>query len=112
MNTANLQLEGLLLALSALCMTLKQKGVLSDAEIEDAFRAAEVAAKARGVTSELRNANVDAVHFPIRFLKRAMESGPEALDFCGIAARVGSSKGARLAVASDEGSSLDGREAP
>lgn len=92
MNTANLQLEGLLLALSALCLTMKQKGILSDAEIDGALRAAETAAKLRGDTSELRNANIDAIHFPIRFLKRAVESGPEALDFCGIAARVGISK--------------------
>lgn len=92
MNTANLQLEGLLLALSALCMTLKQKGILSDTEIVDALRAAEAAAKARGDTSDLRNANIDAIHFPIRFLRRAVESGPDALDFCGIAARVGSSR--------------------
>lgn len=92
MNTANLQVEGLLLALSALCMTLKQKGLLSDAEIGEAFRAAETAAQARGDTSDLRTANIDAIHFPIRFLRRAIESGPEALDFCGIASRVGSSK--------------------
>jgi hypothetical protein len=92
MNTANLQLEGLLLALSALCMTMKQKGLLTDAEIVGALRAAETAAKARGDTSELRTANIDAIHFPIRFLKRAVESGPEGLDFCGIASRVGSSK--------------------
>ncbi|MDF2995682.1 MAG: hypothetical protein K0R27_1319 [Xanthobacteraceae bacterium] len=98
MNTANLQLEGLLLAISALCLTLKQKGILSDAEIGEALRAAETAAKLRGDTSELRNANIDAIHFPIRFLKRAVESGPEPLDFCRIASRVGSSKqNARLA---------------
>ena len=92
MNTANLQLEGLLLALAALCMTMKQKGLLSGAEIEAALRAAETAAKTRGDTSDLRTANIDAIHFPIRFLKRAVETGPDGLDFCGIASRVGSSK--------------------
>ncbi|MDR6955805.1 hypothetical protein J2X65_005188 [Ancylobacter sp. 3268] len=35
MNTANLQMEGLLLALAALCDALKRRGLLTGDEITD-----------------------------------------------------------------------------
>ena len=92
MNTANLQLEGMLLALSALCRALREKGVMNDAEIADALGTAEAAARARGGASALRGANVEAIHFPIRFLRLALKEGPCALDFSSIAAEVGTTK--------------------
>lgn len=99
MNTANLQLEGLLLAISALCATLKAKGILDDADIAGALTAAEAAAEKRCGSSTLSSANVDAVRFPIRFLRGALEAGPGAFDFCGIAAGVAASKQDRRAAA-------------
>jgi hypothetical protein len=95
MNTAKLQLEGLLLALSAICQTLRQSGALADTEIEEALGAAESAAEARCTTSSLSKANLDAVGFPIRFLKTALQSDSEELDFSAIAAEVGKTKPAR-----------------
>jgi hypothetical protein len=46
MNAANLQLEGLLLALYALLDGLKQKGLLTEQEIEEALSTAEANALA------------------------------------------------------------------
>lgn len=92
MNTANLQLEGLLLAVASLCRTLKEKGALEGAEVSDALCAAERAAEIRCGTSGLSSANLEAIRFPIRFLKVAAEDGSQALDFSAIARRVGTGK--------------------
>lgn len=86
MNTANLQMEGALLALAALCDTLKAKGVLSGAEIGEALDRAENGASTRA--PGLSDANAEAIRFPIRFLRRAMaHDGP--LDYAAIAAGIG-----------------------
>ncbi len=72
MNTANLQLKGVLLALYALLNALKRKGVLNQGEIEAALQEAEAnsIAEARE-RDELSKANAEAVSFPIRFLREA-----------------------------------------
>jgi len=87
MNTANLQMEGTLLALAALCETLKRKGMLTGEEIAEALDCAERGASARA--PGLSDANAEAIRFPIRFLRRAMERDGEALDYAAIAAGVG-----------------------
>ncbi len=87
MNTANLQMEGLLLALAALCGELKRKGALSGSEIEAALGLAENGASTR--LSELSEANVEAIHFPIRFLRLALQGDGKDLDFRTICAEIG-----------------------
>jgi hypothetical protein len=95
MNTANLQLEGLLLALSAVVGLLRRKGIVTDAELEAALGEAELAA----LTDEARPgglslANVEAVLFPIRYLRAAGKGLPHeaVLPFSRVATRVGQSK--------------------
>ncbi|CAA0096696.1 Uncharacterised protein [Starkeya nomas] len=87
MNTANLQMEGVLLALAALCDVLKRKDVLNGDEIAAALDRAEKGASARA--PGLSEANVEAIRFPIRFLCRAMERDGDALDYAAIAAGIG-----------------------
>jgi hypothetical protein len=77
MNTANLQLEGLLLAVSAIADALKSKGILSRDDLEAALGRAETIARADpGRSGQMSPANVAAVLFPIRFLREA--NGREA----------------------------------
>jgi hypothetical protein len=80
-------MEGLLLALTALCRELQRKSVLSKGEIEAALDDAETGASARA--SEFSDANVEAIHFPIRFLRLALRRNGQALDFRTIAAEIG-----------------------
>ncbi|CEJ15348.1 hypothetical protein BN1110_05691 [bacterium YEK0313] len=87
MNTANLQMEGLLLALAALCVELKRKDILSERDIGAALDLAESGASAR--LSELRDANTEAIHFPIRFLRQALSRGDGPLDYRAITATIG-----------------------
>jgi hypothetical protein len=84
MNTANLQLEGLLLALSAVVGVLRRKGIVSDAELDAALNEAEGAAMK----------DDEAVLFPIRYLRAASKGLPEeaVLPFSRIATKVGQAK--------------------
>lgn len=75
MNTANLQLEGLLLALGSLMRALKKKGLLTEAEIQEMLREAEMRAASEARPDGLSPANVHAVMFPIRFLDRDVAVG-------------------------------------
>lgn len=86
MNTANLQLEGLLLAVAALCGELKRKRMLDGAEIESALDRAEQGASAR--MSELSDANLEAIQFPVRFLRHALRDVGK-LDYRTIAVEIG-----------------------
>jgi hypothetical protein len=82
MNTANLQLQGTLIALYALLRAIKAKGVLNQQEIEDALAEAEATALAAGVErDELSRANAEAICFPIRFLQEANSASTELEDF-------------------------------
>jgi hypothetical protein len=94
MNTANLQIEGLLLAVAALTETLRAKGLIDTDELAAALDAAEAGATAAGRSGELSPANRDAVAFPIRFLRQAAarEPGSGPAGFSEIAARVGQAK--------------------
>jgi hypothetical protein len=71
MNTANLQLEGLYLALAALTDLLASKGLVSREEIDGALGSAEQTALNDYRADELRPANREAVAFPSRFLRLA-----------------------------------------
>jgi hypothetical protein len=85
MNTANLQMEGLLLALGSLLRTLKDKELLSSEEIERML----VEAENRATRPEgFSPANANAVLFPIRFLARDL-SGEDADSYTSVTAGVG-----------------------
>ena len=72
MNTANLQLEGLLIAIAALNQTLVSKGVLETEEIDHALAVSEQTALGGDRFNEdLTPANRDAVMFPLRLLRLA-----------------------------------------
>ncbi len=75
MNTANLQLEGLYLAIASVNHLLVRKGILSAEEIDTALRRAEANATADDhIIDDMSPANRDAVCFPIRFLQLANTS--------------------------------------
>jgi hypothetical protein len=95
MNTANLQLEGMLLAMYALLDAIKRKGLLNEQEIEEALRQAEITAKAEvGDRTELSKSNGEAICFPIRFLRKANEIAAGMEDFATITQLVAETKGA------------------
>jgi hypothetical protein len=94
MNTANLQLEGLCLAIAAINRELVAKGLLSQTEIETALRKAEAGANGDDrFTDHLSPANRDAVCFPIRLLQLAnSNAADEPLSFADLAKMVGETK--------------------
>ncbi|HWK13265.1 MAG TPA: hypothetical protein VNS02_02635 [Rhizobiaceae bacterium] len=78
MNTANLQLEGLCLAIAAINRKLVAKGLLTQDEIDAALHGAETAAMAdERFAEQLSPANRDAVCFPIRILRIANSAQAE-----------------------------------
>ncbi|WP_173932739.1 hypothetical protein [Chelativorans sp. Marseille-P2723] len=89
MNTANLQMEGVLMAMAALCQILREKNLLRAEEIEEVFAEAEMALSNDELRpEELSRANVEAMLFPLRFLREANRPGA-AEAFTEIATRVG-----------------------
>lgn len=93
MNTANLQLEGLYLAVAAITNALQSKGVLSKQEINDALKRAEQAALGEDRSMEdLSPAHRDAMAFPARFLMLANAAKDERLSFYALAKQVGETK--------------------
>lgn len=93
MNTANLQLEGLLLALAALTGVLRRKGLASGEEIDAALAEAQAAASADALRPKgVSSANVEAVLFPIRFLRMVNAEAGGTEPFSAVAARVGRAK--------------------
>ena len=95
MNTANLQLEGVYAVLAALLEAIRDKGVLSEQEMDKLLAGVEaaLASDARRPV-ELRDANVDAICFPARFLRRALTASSEgrAFSFAQLASEVGHMK--------------------
>ena len=95
MNTANLQLEGVYAALAALMSALRSKNLLSETEIDGALATAE-----RGLVKdgsrppEISAANLDAIRFPLRLLRRANARAARGEDcsFTALAAEVGRTK--------------------
>lgn len=95
MNTANLQLEGLLMAVAAVIRGLRARGVVAGDEVEAILREAEAAvARDRLRPGALSPAHMDAVLFPLRFLRTA-NSLPDTTPpptFSEIATEVGHTK--------------------
>lgn len=72
MNTANLQLDGVLMAMAALCHLLREKGIAAEDEIDSSLRHAEqMQAADRLRPEQLSQSNVEAMLFPLRFLREA-----------------------------------------
>ncbi|WP_137391656.1 hypothetical protein [Rhodoligotrophos defluvii] len=95
MNTANLQLEGLYLAIAAINDALVRKGVLTREEIDLALKRAEQTALGDDRTAEdLSPAHRDAVAFPARLLILANHSASDGHvpPFSELAKRVGETK--------------------
>jgi len=94
MNTANLQLEGLCLAIAAINRALVAKGLLAQDEVDDALHRAEVAVTGDDrFVEQLSPANRDAVCFPIRVLRIANTTGADQpWSFSHLAKLVGETK--------------------
>jgi hypothetical protein len=96
MNVANLQLEGLIMAVAAMSRMLVEKGLLSADEVDESLRRTEAS-----LTGEERNegdlspAYRDAVCFPIRFLRLANSAQAEGRQatFSELTRLVGRTKG-------------------
>jgi hypothetical protein len=93
MNTANLQLEGLLLAVSSVLETMRRKGLLTEQEINDALGQAEKSTKSHveGMP-DLSASNLDAIQFPIRFLRAATNLTAPGASFMELATIVAETK--------------------
>jgi hypothetical protein len=78
MNVANLQLEGLMMAVAALNHVLVRKGILSVAEVDTALLKAQSNMTGEDRTSELSPASRDAINFPLRVLQICNQCNPEA----------------------------------
>ena len=113
MNTANLQLEGLYVAVSALMAALRQKNLLTEAEIEAALAdAEEVVADDPKRPEQLTHAHVDAICFPIRYLRAANRriADGDFADFSGIAAQVGREKPQQADILAQEREDIEESE--
>lgn len=78
MNVANLQIEGLLMAIASINHVLVKKGILSAEEIDIALRKAEASETGEERSGGMSPSNRDAVIFPIRMLQLANHCQPEA----------------------------------
>lgn len=95
MNTANLQLEGICALLAALVGAMREKGLLKSEELDQLLSGVEKSlASDPHRPSELRGANIDAICFPVRFMRLALEAASEGrqLSFVELAGRVGLTK--------------------
>ncbi len=103
MNTANLQLEGLYMAMAALVEVLKDKGLVTGDEIDAALAHAERSAL-EGRDDDLSPANLDAIAFPLRLLRlaNATSFAGHPLPFQELTRRVGEARDRRAALSEDE----------
>lgn len=93
MNVANLQLQGLLMAVASINETLVRKGLLSVDEIDLALRKAEAdLTSEERMTEDLSHSNRDAICFPIRLLMAANRGSSERATFSGLSRKVGTNK--------------------
>ena len=95
MNTANLQIEGLLMAVAAVNKALVAKGALAPEELDRALAICEQTALGDDrLVEDLSPANRDAVLFPIRLLRLANNmAGDDGLPpFAELARTVGETK--------------------
>lgn len=96
MNTANLQIEGLLIAFASINQLLVAKGVVSVEEIDQLLaRSEQTVLGDDRVVEDLSPANRDAVAFPIRLLRLAntMNQNGASASFADFARMVGKTKG-------------------
>jgi len=95
MNTANLQLEGICAILAGLVGVLRDKGLLNSEEVDQLLdRIEKRLASDPHRPAELRGANVDAICFPVRFLRHALKASADGHQpsFAELAGRVGLTK--------------------
>lgn len=94
MNTANLQLEGLLIAIASMNDLLVAKGIVDRREIAHAMDVAEQTVLGDYRTEELDPAQRDAIAFPIRILRLANNGAcdTEIMPFSELAKMVGQTK--------------------
>lgn len=78
MNVANLQIEGLLMAVAAINHLLVRKGLLTVGEIDTALAKAQANMTSEERAQELSSSNRDAINFPIRLLQVTNHCAPEA----------------------------------
>lgn len=78
MNVANLQLEGLLMAVASINHVLVRKGLVTAEEIDIALRKAEERKTNTERSDGLSSSSRDAVNFPVRLLQLANRYQPEA----------------------------------
>lgn len=96
MNTANLQLEGLLMAVAAVNQALVAKGLITNAELDRALAISEQTVLGDDrVVEDMPPANRDAVAFPARLLRLANNKAGDrdVLGFSELAWMVGEPKG-------------------
>lgn len=96
MNTANLQLEGLLMAIAGLNQMLVTKGVVTVEEIDKCLARSEQTVLGEDrVVEDLSPANRDAIAFPVRLLRLAnnMSDSAGTPSFGELARMVGETKG-------------------
>ncbi|MET3900032.1 hypothetical protein ABIB57_003995 [Devosia sp. UYZn731] len=95
MNTANLQIEGLLIAIASLNDLLVTKGMVDRHEICHALDVAEQTVLGDYRTEDLGETQRDAIAFPIRLLRLANNgaSDTEIMPFSELAKMVGQTKG-------------------
>ncbi len=92
MNTANLQHEGIHLAIAAILRLLQDKGILADSEIQTALDQVEDRLiYERTAPGDVSDANINAICFPLRFQKAALRA-EGTMSFNAIAAEVHRSK--------------------
>ena len=76
MNTANLQLEGLIMAFAAVSEAIVKKGLITHEELGEALAHAEKAVE-RTDSDELSRSNQAAAVFPIRILSLANQASQQ-----------------------------------
>ena len=95
MNTANLQLQGLMMAVAAVNQALVAKGVITTEELDRTLAVSEQTALGEDRAAEdLSPANRDALVFPIRVLRLAnrMAGDDDVASFSELARMIGETK--------------------
>jgi len=78
MNVANLQLEGLMMAVASINHVLVRKGILTVGDVNTALLKAQSNMTGEDRSSELSPASRDAINFPLRVLQVCNQCNPEA----------------------------------
>ncbi len=114
MNTANLQLIGLNAAVAALIGALKRKGIVTGEEIEALLADVEDQTHRDGAArAGLSPSNVEAMCFPIRYLRTVNAAGDDVLhppSFAKIAAQAGPDDHAGATARRERDGEAPGRE--